>query len=150
MPEEYDNTNRGVLFKNQRKLKSWHSDWNGQGEPEGIECWANGFVRDVPEGDPREGEKMMIVDMIVKATKRKHSVVTLYKSGDADYEGKIEVLDDEGDPVKTAKATATARKIKSGKQEGKMMFTIKFDLEAPEPAGGLFDESGVNEEDIPF
>ena len=36
---EYDNTNRGVLFKNDRKESDSHPDYKGQINVDGTEFW---------------------------------------------------------------------------------------------------------------
>lgn len=47
---EYDNSNRGVLFVNERKEKDTHSDYNGNAtivSPDGetFEVWLNGWKK---------------------------------------------------------------------------------------------------------
>lgn len=43
---EYDNTNRGVLFKNDRKEKDTHPDFTGSGNVEGVEVYINGWKKE--------------------------------------------------------------------------------------------------------
>jgi hypothetical protein len=43
---EYDNTNKGSLFKNDRKEQDSHSDYNGSINIEGNEYWINAWVKE--------------------------------------------------------------------------------------------------------
>ena len=53
---EYDNTNRGVLFKNDRKTEDWHADYKGNLNVNGVEMWLDATIR---EG--KSGQKFMSV-----------------------------------------------------------------------------------------
>lgn len=44
MPE-YDNTNTGVLFRNQDKATDRHPDYNGSLNVEGKEYWFSGWIK---------------------------------------------------------------------------------------------------------
>jgi uncharacterized protein (DUF736 family) len=46
----YDNTNTGVLFKNDRKEKPTHPDYNGSIDVEGREYWLNAWVKEGKTG----------------------------------------------------------------------------------------------------
>ena len=43
---DYDNTNRGALFKNEKKAKDTHSDYNGNINVEGVEYWIDAWVKE--------------------------------------------------------------------------------------------------------
>lgn len=43
---EYDNTNSGALFKNDRKAADTHADWNGSINVGGQEYWLNAWVKE--------------------------------------------------------------------------------------------------------
>lgn len=43
---DFDNTNSGALFKNDRKTADTHADWNGSVNVEGVEYWVNGWVKE--------------------------------------------------------------------------------------------------------
>jgi hypothetical protein len=43
---EYDNTNRGVLFKNDRKEKETHPEYKGSINVDGNEFWLSAWVKD--------------------------------------------------------------------------------------------------------
>jgi len=48
---EYDNTNRGVLFKNTRKEKETHSDYNGTININGKEHYLNAWMKESKNGN---------------------------------------------------------------------------------------------------
>lgn len=41
----YDNTNRGVLFKNDRKEKETHPDYKGSVNVDGVEMWLSAWLK---------------------------------------------------------------------------------------------------------
>lgn len=43
---EYDNTNKGSLFKNDRKEQDTHADYNGSINIDGNEYWINAWVKE--------------------------------------------------------------------------------------------------------
>jgi hypothetical protein len=43
---EYDNTNTGVLFKNDRKADPKHADWNGTVNVDGQEFYLNAWIKE--------------------------------------------------------------------------------------------------------
>jgi len=49
MPD-FDNTNRGVLFKNERKEKDTHSDYNGTVNVGGQEFWLDAWLKESKNG----------------------------------------------------------------------------------------------------
>jgi hypothetical protein len=50
MTQEYDNTDRGVLFKNDRKEKDTHPDYKGQINVDGEEYWLSAWIKDGKKG----------------------------------------------------------------------------------------------------
>lgn len=50
MSKQYDNTNTGVLFKNDRKEKDTHPDYTGNINADGKEYWLNAWVKDGKNG----------------------------------------------------------------------------------------------------
>ena len=44
--EQYDNTNRGSLFKNDQKQQDTHADYNGSINIEGVEYWLNAWIKE--------------------------------------------------------------------------------------------------------
>lgn len=51
MPE-YDNTNRGQIWKNDRKEKDTHPDYTGDANIDGVEYWISAWRRD-PDANPK-------------------------------------------------------------------------------------------------
>jgi len=51
--EQYDYTNKGVLFKEQgQKAEEWHDDYKGTIDIEGVEYWIGAAVRKSKAGIP--------------------------------------------------------------------------------------------------
>lgn len=47
---QYDNTNRGVLFKNHRKQTDRHPDYTGSVNVDGVEFFLDAWLKDGPKG----------------------------------------------------------------------------------------------------
>lgn len=47
---EYDNTNRGVLFKNERKEKDTHANYRGNINVGGTEFWLDAWIKTGTKG----------------------------------------------------------------------------------------------------
>ena len=47
---EYDNTNRGIISKNQNKTSDNHPDQSGSINVGGVEYWLSGWVKDGKNG----------------------------------------------------------------------------------------------------
>jgi uncharacterized protein (DUF736 family) len=48
---DYDNTNSGALFKNARKVKDTHPDYNGQINVGGTEYWLSAWLKKSKKGE---------------------------------------------------------------------------------------------------
>lgn len=46
----YDNTNKGIISKNDRKEKDTHPDIRGSINFEGVECWLDGWMKTKNDG----------------------------------------------------------------------------------------------------
>lgn len=55
---QYDNTNRGVLFINDRKEKETHPNLKGSINIDGKEYWLSAWTKEVQQGQ-RAGQKMI-------------------------------------------------------------------------------------------
>lgn len=50
MNKQYDNTNRGILFENDRKEKDSHPDFKGSINVGGKEFWLSGWRKETSKG----------------------------------------------------------------------------------------------------
>lgn len=53
----YDNTNSGILARNERKESDKHPDFTGQINVDGVEYWLSGWIREGKEGGKLEGKR---------------------------------------------------------------------------------------------
>lgn len=51
MGQQFDNTNRGALFINERKTQNNHPDYRGNLDVEGVEYWVSAWVKSTAKGD---------------------------------------------------------------------------------------------------
>lgn len=51
MAQEYDNTNRGQLWKNDKKETDKHPDFTGSLNVDGVEFWVSGWKRRPDQSD---------------------------------------------------------------------------------------------------
>ena len=47
---DYDNTNRGALFKNDKKESDSHPDYTGNINFNGVDCWLSGWLKESKDG----------------------------------------------------------------------------------------------------
>lgn len=50
MSKDFDNTNRGVLFKNVEKEKDTHADYEGSINVDGRDYWLNAWIKKSKDG----------------------------------------------------------------------------------------------------
>lgn len=53
----YDNTNTGMLARNERKDKETHPDFTGTINVDGVEFWLSGWTREGKPGSKMEGKR---------------------------------------------------------------------------------------------
>lgn len=56
--KQYDNTNRGVLFKNEDKQSPKHADYRGSINVGGQEFWLDAWIQEIRNG-AKAGQKFM-------------------------------------------------------------------------------------------
>lgn len=62
----YDNTNKGSLFKNDRKETANHPDYRGSINVEGTEYWASGWIKVAGPHAKNPGSKFLSLSLTVK------------------------------------------------------------------------------------
>lgn len=67
----YDNTNTGILSKNDRKEKDTHPDYSGTINIGGVEYWLSGWVKEGREGTKMAGRKYF--SLAVKAKEERQA-----------------------------------------------------------------------------
>ena len=73
----YDNNNSAVLFKNDRKEKDNHPDYNGNAEVDGKEYWLNAWVKE----SSKTGKKFFSLSFTPKEPKEAVQGGTIQTSG---------------------------------------------------------------------
>lgn len=53
MSQQYDNTNRGILSRNDRKEKDTHPDFRGELNCNGVDGWLSGYIKERKDGKGR-------------------------------------------------------------------------------------------------
>lgn len=59
----YDNTNRGVLFRNDRKETNTHPDYTGNLNVNGTEFWLSGWIKEAGPQARNPGQKFLSVSI---------------------------------------------------------------------------------------
>ena len=78
---QYDNTNRGSLFRNDRKTADTHADYTGSLNVEGKEVWINAWLK-----ESKNGTKFMSLSVRPKEAR-------------AEPANDLRVADDHGDAI---------------------------------------------------
>lgn len=65
MPKEYDNSNRGVLFKNEDKKAESHPDYKGRINTNGKDYWLSAWLKVA-----KDGRKYMSLSVAVMEEKQ--------------------------------------------------------------------------------
>ena len=64
--QEYDNTNRGAIFKNDRKEKETHPDLGGTINVEGKDFYINAWKKDSKKGIPFYSLSVKVKEVVAK------------------------------------------------------------------------------------
>jgi len=64
--QEYDNTNRGALFKNDRKEKETHPDLGGTINVEGKDFYINAWKKESKKGIPFYSLSVKVKEVVAK------------------------------------------------------------------------------------
>ena len=70
MSKQYDNTNSGILARNDRKEKDTHPDFTGSLNVEGTEYWLSAWVNEGRPGTKFEGKKYFSIKVNPKEQQR--------------------------------------------------------------------------------
>jgi uncharacterized protein (DUF736 family) len=73
---EYDNTNRGSLFRNNKKEEDRHPDFNGSINVEGTEYWLNAWIKE----SKKDGTKFFSLSIKEKQDSPRQSSAPTRKS----------------------------------------------------------------------
>ena len=77
---DYDNTNSGALFKNERKEADTHADYNGSVNVDGKEFWLNAWLK-----ESKAGKKYMSLSLKQKEVSPAQPQVTTISSEDVPF-----------------------------------------------------------------
>jgi hypothetical protein len=87
--KQYDNTNSGVLFKNDRKEKPTHPDYTGSINFEGTDCWLSAWVKE------KNGKKFFSLSVKPKDGTPRKPARTEQVPRDDDYRDTFAIPDDD-------------------------------------------------------
>jgi hypothetical protein len=73
---EYDNTNKGSLFRNNKKEEDRHPDFNGSINVEGTEYWLNAWIKE----SKKDGTKFFSLSVKEKQDSPRQSSALTRKS----------------------------------------------------------------------
>lgn len=77
---DYDNTNSGALFKNERKESETHADYNGSVNVNGKEFWLNAWLK-----ESKAGKKYMSLSLKQKEVSPAQPEFTTVSSEDVPF-----------------------------------------------------------------
>lgn len=68
----YDNTNTGMMYRNDRKEKDTHPDFQGFINVDGVEYWLSGWTKEGKPGSKMEGRKFFSLSIKPKDERKSH------------------------------------------------------------------------------
>jgi hypothetical protein len=68
MSQQYDNTNSGILSRNDRKEKDTHPDFKGAADIEGVAYWISAWVKEAGPQSKNPGRKFFSLRFEPKQT----------------------------------------------------------------------------------
>lgn len=71
MSQQYDNTNKASLWKNDRKTEDKQPDYKGSVNVEGVEYWMSGWINTAGPNSKRAGEKYISLRLELKEGQQK-------------------------------------------------------------------------------
>lgn len=86
---DYDNTNRGTLFKNTDKQQDTHADYNGSINVNGKEYWLNAWVKEAGENAKEPGKKFFSLSVKEKQPKAEPQQQTQAPAPSNDFDDDI-------------------------------------------------------------
>ena len=69
----YDNTNRGILSRNQKKQSETHADYTGEINVGGVDYWLNAWVKEAGPNSKNPGKKFFSLSVKPKQPSAKQT-----------------------------------------------------------------------------
>jgi uncharacterized protein (DUF736 family) len=82
---DFDNTNRGALFKNNRKEQPNHPDYNGTINVNGVDYWLNGWLKE----SKKDGKKFFSLSVKEKGVNAPPRTPQAAETGAPDFDSEI-------------------------------------------------------------
>lgn len=80
----YDNTNRGVMFKNEEKNTDRHPDYKGSLDVGGSQYWISGWIKTAGPNSQNPGSKFLSISIEPKEARKPARQQTANPAGDFD------------------------------------------------------------------
>ncbi len=99
----YDNTNSGILYRNDRKERDTHPDFTGTINVEGVDYWLSGWAKEGKPGSKMEGRKFFSLAVkpkdASKSSGNRTASTTSGKSNHGDPGASVSGFDDMEDGI---------------------------------------------------